>query len=603
MLTYCRCYFQLPLLFVLLTSLAPGPYNSPEGTNPEILLKLGNFYLQKQDTKTAVQYYHRLIPRLARNSNYASLGDVYYKLARIAKLKNKFSDAILLGEKSIQYFDQAGDRKTIIYALNFLGVLYKDMGFAEKSLQLQLRALKMAEQQHNDLAKAMMLVNLSEISGPENTGSFLYRALATVKKVNNDTARGYVYNTLGMYNLHLDRYDSARYYFDNSLALRRHVKDYQGIAFTLNNIGEVYFLQGESEKAFHFYSEALKTATLANDPLSMCISCSSLAGYYKKTGNDRESIKMLLRNLELSKILNYRQQELYGLEKIAGYYEQKNQPALALSYLRKYITLKDTLLEEKRLRTVAEIKTRYNLTLKEQEITRLQSDNKINTANIQRKQALIAAMLATIVLILTASWFTIRAYRDKLSTYRELVRKDMETMKTELGEEQQVQRTLHAIRTASSASAPTSKSMIHPSLPDELQERLYKALLHIMKVGKRFLDPGLTLADVARELNTNTSYLSRIINDRSSQNFSQFLNDYRIREARKLLADPAYGNLSIEGIAQTVGYNSKSAFNSAFKTITGVTPSFYQQSAKQINAPELKAEKLTDGLEGRNYSA
>jgi AraC-like DNA-binding protein len=65
-------------------------------------------------------------------------------------------------------------------------------------------------------------------------------------------------------------------------------------------------------------------------------------------------------------------------------------------------------------------------------------------------------------------------------------------------------------------------------------------------------------------------------------NVNLFINSYRIKEAKRMLLDASFNHLSIEGIARSVGFNSKSAFNATFKKITGMTPSFYQRSALRI---------------------
>lgn len=90
-----------------------------------------------------------------------------------------------------------------------------------------------------------------------------------------------------------------------------------------------------------------------------------------------------------------------------------------------------------------------------------------------------------------------------------------------------------------------------------------------------FLQSDLTLAELARKLNTNTTYLSKVINDISNQNFCNYLNAYRINEACRLFSDPQCRNFTIEAIAFSVGFKSKSAFNAAFRKIKSITPSEY----------------------------
>ena len=73
-------------------------------------------------------------------------------------------------------------------------------------------------------------------------------------------------------------------------------------------------------------------------------------------------------------------------------------------------------------------------------------------------------------------------------------------------------------------------------------------------------------------------HLSQILNEKLNQNFFDFVNNYRIQEAKKLLVSPDGGLLTILAIAEEVGFNSKSAFNNAFKKVTNTTPSEFRKN-------------------------
>ena len=98
-----------------------------------------------------------------------------------------------------------------------------------------------------------------------------------------------------------------------------------------------------------------------------------------------------------------------------------------------------------------------------------------------------------------------------------------------------------------------------------------------------FLDPQITLKKVAVRLNTNTAYLSKLINENYNSNFSRFINTYRIKEAQNMINNKEQMLYTFEGIAKSVGFNSKSAFNSAFKNIVGLTPTQYSSSLNTNN--------------------
>jgi AraC-like DNA-binding protein len=97
----------------------------------------------------------------------------------------------------------------------------------------------------------------------------------------------------------------------------------------------------------------------------------------------------------------------------------------------------------------------------------------------------------------------------------------------------------------------------------------------LMSEQKIYLEPELTLTDLARKIGTNASLLSKVINSTYGQNFNDYINRFRVDEAVKLMNDPAYKNFNILVVAYDAGFNSKSTFNRAFKKVTGVTPKDY----------------------------
>jgi len=98
---------------------------------------------------------------------------------------------------------------------------------------------------------------------------------------------------------------------------------------------------------------------------------------------------------------------------------------------------------------------------------------------------------------------------------------------------------------------------------------------------KIFINDKLSIEDIAVKLDTNTKYISQLINETYNKNFYNFINFYRIEEAKRLLISEENEKYSILGIAQSVGFVSKSTFNVAFKRYTGVTPTEFKTKATE----------------------
>lgn len=116
-------------------------------------------------------------------------------------------------------------------------------------------------------------------------------------------------------------------------------------------------------------------------------------------------------------------------------------------------------------------------------------------------------------------------------------------------------------------------------IEDEKLESIKVELLQLMQMEKPFLDCELSLIKLAAKLNITSHQLSYVINSGFNENFYQFVNRYRIEEAKIVLMDPEMNHLSLVGIAFEVGFNSKTVFNTTFKKLTGETPSQFKKNS------------------------
>ncbi len=108
-------------------------------------------------------------------------------------------------------------------------------------------------------------------------------------------------------------------------------------------------------------------------------------------------------------------------------------------------------------------------------------------------------------------------------------------------------------------------------------------LMSYMKTEKPYLEPNLIIQELAERTSITQRRLSYIINTEFNKNFFDFINGYRINEAKALLAKPEAAKKTILEILYEAGFNSKSVFNSIFKKQTGCTPSEFKKNYLNSN--------------------
>ncbi len=119
------------------------------------------------------------------------------------------------------------------------------------------------------------------------------------------------------------------------------------------------------------------------------------------------------------------------------------------------------------------------------------------------------------------------------------------------------------------------RSMIKPALAEELKGKIYEVVV----TNKKYRDPSYTAKKLAHDINTNTRYISAVVNVKFGMNYSNFVNKHRIEDAVKVLANKEFSDLTMDEVSEMVGFANRQSFYAAFYRMKQITPRAYKDQA------------------------
>lgn len=432
--------------------------------------------------------------------------------------------------------------------------LYNADRFVE-AFDLYTLTMKRADSEGDELMRERCLGNIANIYGffgdYERANVYFEKALKdAVANKHNDVAAKCVINMVVTYS-QMGQPERAKEYF----AIQNR------ISLSDSAMRQFFFYQSQAYIAFaeKHYSlcrsinrHAWQFALQKDLPMSYVASLHNDIGRcFQLEGMLDSAIVAYRQNMELCQRAGIRKYLAESYQNLANAYRAKGDRQSMIEYQSLYMAQNDTIFGEKQFNMAKDRLFKYETD---------KTDAQIRMLNTRFSRALIGAIIVAVLLIaVTVLALVIHKKNRRLhAAYVMLYNKNRELMSSH-DESRQLRQQY--------ATATTSKL---------LQD--INAVMEDVNIISR---QDFSITSLADAVGSNVKTVSAVINDTYGKNFKTYLNEYRVREACRRLADnEAYGNLTIKAIAESVGYNSINNFIIAFKRIVGMTPSAYQKVAR-----------------------
>lgn len=222
----------------------------------------------------------------------------------------------------------------------------------------------------------------------------------------------------------------------------------------------------------------------------------------------------------------------------------------------------------------------------EQQVMQQMEDSEMDAALKQQKiqsQRMFLIMLSIVILVLIVLLIYIYiSYRHRNHLYRSIVVQNTNAIKRQEQMQKQIEQLTHELSKASTLEKPNNERE-SVSLGEDKVEALYNKLCDLMNNERLYAEPQLTRERMAERLETNRTYLTKIIKDKTGMSYVDFVNSYRINEAIRILSDKDKIDYPLKQIWNDLGFSSPSTFFKLFQQAVGITPAMYRKQFIEAN--------------------
>lgn len=524
------------------------------------------------------------------NSFYKQLASkpsmvLFHQAKHLAENNHTDSAMVVYSMLQTRYTNKAKDIDKELYAdvMHSMGMAFYQRAAYASAMEYYMECLKICEEADLDSMLALSLKdmgNVYSVFGDYEGSCRLYeRALAMAKKQGNRSLENKLLSNL------ICAYHPKAKLSDIHLYYKQYVKNTEQTARHEYNLlyfkGRISVYEGDNETALRYLKKSANYAITHHLPVD-CLGSSyiSIAHIYLQKGNKDIALRYLHANEQMGKKYNHKNLLYTSLKELSDIYEDMDKEK-ALAYKADYLYMADSIFNHNEFNRVKNAEFMYEINKSANEISTLSHEKDILSKTLQTKNRI---QIATVVCSMVFALLLIMVFwqNKKLkNSYRVLFERNQANQANEniyIQRIKDMERQLALVYEERKQPSAANTTTVN----EEQRELLLGKIMNVMKDTGVFCDYSFNIDQLAMLTESNSKYVSQVINDVYKKNFRSFLNDYRIKEAIKRLTDEKnYGNLTIKAIAESVGYKSQANFINVFTKATGIKPSLYQKIYKE----------------------
>ena len=345
---------------------------------------IGSIYNRKSVFDTALIHYNKALTIRQKLNQDVKVAGIYTNIATVLMRQSKFKEALEINFKSLKLFEKSGDEIKQAICLGNIGNLYYELEQNTPAEQFYRKSLVLARKTNHLMTVGNDLVNIGGL------------------KFENGVKQDKLVNAIEL--------DSALVYFSEAETVLTGINATYNLAAVYNNIGRIYTIKKDFQKALNYYQKGLQARELLDDKFGIGLSYLNLAETEKQLGDNTKNIEYLSNAsgifLSLKNYLNLKQ--AYG--KLAEAYELKKDYPSSLKYYQLYASYKDSIYNEENAKQMAEMQTKYDVDKKDLELAKNKAE-----LEAQEKQAFIKniIIISVVLLLILLSGLGILFYRKK----------------------------------------------------------------------------------------------------------------------------------------------------------------------------------------------
>ena len=553
--------------------------------NPEVLRTAALKFMNLGDYDRAIDYGHHLV-EIGQQTGDRNFSELYGHaiVGHAAVMQGQPMLGFLNLQQALTLARQVSDNEALTSIYNSLGIYYlKCLNDPYSAISNFYSAIEHARLTGDRRSYSDILANIAEAylmrNDPEGI-SIAEEAFEIARRRNDEPRIFHSSYVLARFYMMKDSLDAAQEKINicERLVSKGGIEGRPEIAMLRTEHSDRI---GDLKLALDFCNDGLNAIdSLDSSPLANEIRLTH-ARLLRKSGKPEQAIQVLFR--AMGKASKSRTESFIPemLREASLAFRDANTPTAALEFAHIYEQYQDSVFSLGRERALQEARIKNDIVSREQEIDR----QKIQLLSNRNKMILMGAGLIIVLLLLVTTIYNQRK-KDKLHTA--IVSQNREYLKRESLLLESLEKARNALAearqntpetTGETKPQPEVQSTATTSISTDKLKDLMERFTQLMLEKKLFTDPGLTVASVAEALSTNRTYLSKAINESTGNTFTQIVNDYRIREAIRLISDDE-ANIPLKQIAYDVGFNSMSTFYVTFQAITGMTPARYRSKTR-----------------------